>query len=81
MWKKESIHGLEEILLKKALLDCFLISESLFAEVDESCIYPGYRTDHSMIMMQLQLGKFRKGRSYWKMNNSLLKYKIRNEIL
>ena len=26
-----------------------------------------------MIMMQLQLGKFQKGRSYWKMNNSLLK--------
>ena len=26
-----------------------------------------------MIMMQLQLGNFQKGRSYWKMNNSLLK--------
>ena len=59
--------------IKKARLDYFLISESLFAEVDESCIYPGYRTDHSMIMMQLQLGKFLKGRSYLKMNNSLLK--------
>ena len=26
-----------------------------------------------MIRMQLQLSKFQKGRSYWKMNNSLLK--------
>ena len=59
--------------IKKARLDYCLISESLFAEADESCTYPGYRTDHSKIMMQLQLGKFQKGRSYWKMNNSLLK--------
>ena len=59
--------------IKKARLDYFLIAESLFAEVDESCIYPGYRTDYSMIMMQLQLGKFQKGRYYGKMNNSLLK--------
>ena len=35
-------------------------------------MYTGYRTDHSMIIMQLQLGKFQKGRSYWIMNNSLL---------
>ena len=26
-----------------------------------------------MIFVQLQLGKFQKGKSYWKMNNSLLK--------
>ena len=57
----------------KARLDYFSISESLFADVDESYIYPGYRTDDSMVMLQFQFGKFKKGRSYWKMNNSLLK--------
>ena len=75
MWKKESIHDtwFRRNPIKKARLDYFLILESLFTEVDENCIYPGYITDHSMIMMQLQLGKIQKGRSYLKMSNSLLK--------
>ena len=36
-------------------------------------IMPGYRTDHSMIFLNIQFGKFKKGNSYWKFNNSLLK--------
>ena len=72
MEKRESI-WFRKNPVKKARLDFFLVYESLLIDVDKSCIYPGYRTDHSLILVQLQLGKFQKGKSYWKMNNSLLK--------
>ena len=42
-------------------------------EITDAKILTGYRTDHSSISLQLEFGKFKKGRSYWKMNNSLLK--------
>ena len=66
---------------QKARLDFFLISELLLTELDDTKIIPGYRTDHSMICTKFHFGKFEKGNSYWKMNNSLLKdEKYVNEI-
>lgn len=59
--------------IKKARLDFFLISERLYTEVVATKILPGYRTDHSMILTSFEFGKFKKGVSYWKFNNSLLK--------
>ena len=38
-----------------------------------SDILPGYRTDHSLIVLIIDLVKFTKGNSYWKFNNSFLK--------
>ena len=32
-----------------------------------------YRTEHSQIFLKFDFGKFEKGKSYWKFNNSLLK--------
>ena len=61
--------------IKKARLDFFLISENLFTDIVETKIVPGYRTDHSMILISLEFGKFKKGTSYWKFNNSLLRDK------
>ncbi|MCU7801037.1 MAG: reverse transcriptase family protein, partial [gamma proteobacterium symbiont of Lucinoma myriamae] len=62
-------------------LDFFLISESFFADVDDSKILPGYKTDHSLVLLKFDFGKFKKGRSYWKFNNALLKdYKFVEEI-
>ena len=58
---------------KQTRLDFFLISENIFTDVDHACILPGYRTDHSMIKLIFEFGKFKKGPSYWKMNNSSLK--------
>lgn len=58
---------------QKARLDYFLISESLLVETTNAKIMPGYRTDHSIIYLQFNFGKFEKGTSYWKFNNSLLK--------
>ena len=46
MWKKREYKWFRRNPIKKPCLEYFLISESLFAKVDESCIYPGYRTDH-----------------------------------
>ena len=61
--------------VKKARLDFFLISENLFTDVESTKILPGYRTDHSLIHIAIEFGKFKKGTSYWKFNNSLLKDK------
>ena len=65
-WRKKNTR-------KQARLDFFLISESLFMDVTNSKILPGYRTDHSQILLQFDFGKFVKGNSYWKFNNSLLR--------
>jgi hypothetical protein len=59
--------------IEKARLDFFLISSTLFTDLDSTYILPGYRTDHSMVVLNLEMGKFKKGTSYWKFNNSLLK--------
>ena len=42
-------------------------------DVISAKILPSYRTDHSQIVLQFDFGKFEKGKSYWKFNNSLLK--------
>ena len=59
--------------IKKARLDLFLVSEYLYMDITTTKILPGYRTDHSLIYLSLELGTFKQGRSYWKFNNSLLK--------
>ena len=38
-------------------------------------INPGYRTDHSSILLKLKFINNQRGRGYWKFNNSLLKNK------
>ena len=45
---------------------------SLVGKVD---ISPGYRTDHSLIELELKISDFIKGRGFWKFNNQLLKNK------
>ena len=44
-------------------------------DVNETKIISGYKTDHSLVLLKLDVGKFQKGRSYWKFNNSLLRDK------
>ena len=46
--------------VKQARLDFFLISETLFTDVDEANILPGYKTDHSIIILSLDFGNFKK---------------------
>ena len=61
--------------IKKARLDFFLISQELLALVDKTDIKPGYRTDHSIIELELTFSEFDKGKGFWKFNNNLLRDK------
>ena len=57
-------------------LDYFLVSVSLESEIDNTTIKPGFGTDHSLINLNIKLLEGQKrGRGYWKFNNSLLKDK------
>lgn len=60
---------------KQASLDYFLVSDPLFSFVVDSNIVPGYRTDHSGIIIKLKLQENERGKGYWKFNNTLLKDK------
>lgn len=66
---KSNIHGLKNPV-KKAGLDFYLITKDLYCYLEKVSILPGYRTDHSKITLEIQIGKFKKGHSYWKFNNS-----------
>ena len=64
-WRKKSP-------CKQARLDYFLISENMRQFVKKSEIESGYRSDHSVVILELNFTNFKQGRSYWKHNNSLL---------
>ena len=46
--------------IKKSKLDFFLISNELLSLVENISIKPGYRTDHSIVMLELRLSNFKK---------------------
>jgi exonuclease III len=58
--------------VKQARLDFFLISSELLNIVDFVDIQPGYRTDHSAVVLHLRLDNIKPGKGTWKFNNSLL---------
>ncbi len=71
--------------LKQSRLDYFLLSDELTTYLISSEIEPGYRTDHSLITLVLDLAKIKRGKGFWKFNNSLLKdsdfsARIKNKI-
>ena len=59
--------------VKKSSLDFFLISEELLSLTENVNIRPGYRTDHSIVELELRLSDFIKGKGFWKFNNALLR--------
>ena len=58
--------------LKQARLDYFLISASMTDIISTCDIKPGYRSDHSIIEMQIMINPFKRGKGIWKFNNNLL---------
>lgn len=56
-------------------LDYFLISEQLTSNVAKVAISPGYRSDHSIVSLELKTDQHKRQRPYWKFNNTLLKDK------
>ena len=58
---------------KFARLDFFLISDSLLPYVEKASILPACFSDHSPVLLEVDFAKFKRGRGFWKFNNSLLK--------
>ena len=54
-WRKKSP-------IKQARLDYFLISQNLLASVNKSSIEGSYRSDHSMIILDISFIQFQKGK-------------------
>ena len=59
--------------IKQAHLDFFLISETLMHSVYDLEILPSYRSDHSTVVLSLEINDFVKGKGLWKFNGRLLK--------
>ena len=56
-------------------MDYFLISEELMLDVNGVKINPSYRSDHSLVYLELKTEGRKYGKQYWKFNDSLLKDK------
>ena len=72
---------MEKIPYKRSPALLFLISQDLLASVNKSSIEGSYRSDHSMIILDISFVQFQKGKPFWKHNNSLLNYKDYIEII
>ena len=59
--------------MKQARLDYFIVSETMADIIDKCKIHPSYRSDHSIIEINLILSTFVRNRGRWQMNISLLK--------
>ena len=61
--------------VQQGRLDYFLISEELMLDVNRVKINPSYRSDHSLVFLELKTEGRKYGKQYWKFNSSLLKDK------
>ncbi|MEM6816943.1 MAG: reverse transcriptase domain-containing protein, partial [Bacteroidota bacterium] len=68
-WKRKIENG----NVQMGRLDFFLVSENLLDYRVNENILPGYRSDHSIITLDLRFKNIPKGKTFWKFNNSLLK--------
>ena len=53
-------------------LDYFLISTNLCNVIKSCNIYPGYKTDHNIVKIEINNNTEKKGAGYFKMNNSII---------
>ena len=51
---------------KQSRLDYFLISDILSNLVENCTIKPRYRSDHSVVVLELRFNPFKRGRGLWK---------------
>ena len=58
--------------LKQGRLDYILSSQKLSHLVETFFVKPGYRSDHSSVVLEIKFNAFQRGRGLWKFNNSLL---------
>ncbi len=62
-------------------LDMFLISQDLYSNIIKTDIIPSFKSDHSIISMNLDFTSQSRGRGFWKLNASLFKDKEYVEII
>ena len=60
---------------QQSRLDFFLVSDTLAMNIKEAEILYGYRSDHSLIYMNLLFKQEERHKNFWKFNSSLLKDK------
>ena len=53
-------------------LDFFLVSQSFLGNINPADILPGFKTDHSMITLNITLHSNPRGPGFWKLNTPLL---------
>ena len=58
--------------VKQARLDYFLTSNSLSPFIHNIKFENSYRSDHSPVVLYCRLSELKRGRGFWKFNNSLL---------
>ena len=58
--------------VKQGRLDYILMSENFTNITENSVIKPGYRSDHSIAVIDLKFNSFERGRGLWKFNSNLL---------
>lgn len=63
----------EQASNKFSRIDMFLVSNSLMSGVRSAIMQTGYRSDHSFVIVDIQLMEVQRGPGYWKFNNSLLR--------
>ena len=59
--------------LQQARLDYFLASSTLVDIIDICEIISGYRTDHSIMKLEITVSQFKQGKGIWKFNTAPLK--------
>ena len=67
--------------VKCARLDYFLVSESIVNKTVSCDIIPAYRSDHSRVVLKLNMNTQKRGRGFWQLNCSLLKDTVYIEIV
>lgn len=67
--------------VKQGRLDYILTSENFSNIVENFDIKPGYRSDHSSVVIELRFNSFERGQGLWKFNNNLLHDKVYIETL
>lgn len=59
--------------VKQSRIDYFLVSEDMFALMENTKIISGYRTDHSAIVFCFSASLAKRVKGYWKFNSQLLR--------
>ena len=67
-WRRRVQSGVQQ-----GRLDFFLVSQDLYSQMYKTRISPGYRTDHSLVILELVQSKQERGKGFWKFNAALLR--------